>query len=287
MDKTGIRRIEIDLLLTAIYERYGHDFRKYSRSHVERRIDDFVAREKFNTVTHLTAGILHDESIFRKLVLDLSITVSEMFRDPPVFRSLRENVVPRLRGRPFVKAWVAGCATGEEAYSLAILLEEERLYERSTIYATDFNDAAIERAKEGIYSIDRTRRFTVNYQQAGGKSSFAEYYHAHYGSVTMDPSLKRNLVFANHNLALDEVFTEAHLVLCRNVLIYFSEKLQHRVLGLFADSLVQGGFLCLGSSEDLRFTGIRDSFEVVDEAARIYRKTSSKPDEEISQEPQT
>jgi chemotaxis protein methyltransferase CheR len=185
---------------------------------------------------------------------------------------VREKVVPLLRTWPHFKVWLAGCATGEEAYSLAIVLKEEGVYDRATLYATDFNDESLARAREGIYETTRLQEATRNYQQAGGKASFSDYYHARYDAAALDGSLKERIVFSGHNLTSDSVFGEMHLVLCRNVLIYFNRELQHRTLGLFTESLVHGGFLCLGTKEDLRFTDVRHRYQVVDDKARIYKK---------------
>jgi chemotaxis protein methyltransferase CheR len=198
--------------------------------------------------------------------------VTEMFRDPPVFRSIRENVIPQLMSHPYIKVWHAGCATGQEAYSLAILLLEEGLTDRVTLYATDFNDSALEKAKAGIYDLSHAQKYTSNYQQAGGHESFSSYYHAHYGGMALDSSLKKKITFANHNLVTDQVFSETHFIMCRNVLIYFNGELQNRVLGLFYDSLVRGGFLCLGLKESLLFTGYADKFREVDRKSRIFQK---------------
>lgn len=272
MKKNEIENIEITLLLEAIFERYGHDFRSYARASVERRIKQFLSKSGSNTISEMIPKLLHDESFFERFVQEFSITVTKMFRDPLVYRSIREKVVPFLKTYPFIKIWHAGCATGEEAYSLAILLKEESLYDRTTLFATDFNDAALDKAKQGIYALDNMKEFTLNYQQAGGTRSFSEYYHAHYGSIAINRSLKKNITFANHNLVTDSVFTEMHLILCRNVLIYFNKALQHRVLNLFSDSLVHGGFLCLGTKESLQFFDVQDHFKTVDGKRRIYRK---------------
>ena len=272
MKKIDIEDIEIELLLEAIFRRYGHDFRHYARASIMRRAKQFLARCECGAISEMIPRLLHDESFFEELIGNFSITVSEMFRDPPAYRSIRKNVVPVLKTWPFVKIWHAGCATGEEAYTLAILLKEEGLYDRATIFATDFNDTALEKARQGIYPMDDARLFTENYQKAGGAGSFSDYYHAHYGSAAMDSALRKNITFANHNLVTDGVFSETHLVLCRNVLIYFDKVLQDRVLGLFRDSLTAGGFLCLGSKESILFSGVREHFETVDEKWRIFRK---------------
>jgi chemotaxis protein methyltransferase CheR len=271
MENEEIESIELDLVLEAIHRRYGHDFRGYSKNHVQRRIKQLIARNGEDCVSSLIPKILRDESAFEILLRELSITVTQMFRDPLVFQRLRHKVIPYLRTFPFIRIWVAGCATGEEAYSLAIALKEDGLYERTTIFATDLNDYALEKAKAGIFPLEVFRKYNENYLQAGGTGSFAEYYHAKYESALIVPSLKKNLVFANHNLVTDSVFGEMHLILCRNVLIYFNPELQNRVLGLFTESLVRGGFLCLGANEDIVYSDLRHFYKRVDNAARIFQ----------------
>lgn len=216
--------------------------------------------------------MLHDREFFSRLARHLSVPVTEMFRDPFVYRAIRDQVVPLLRTWPHFKIWHSGCATGEEVYSLAILLKEEGIYERATIYATDFNDEALDRARQGVFDVGKMKEGTRNYQRAGGKTSFSEYYHAGYDAAVIDASLREHIVFASHNLASDSVFGEMHLVFCRNVLIYFGRELQNRALRLFTESLVHGGFLCLGTKETLRFTDVKALYEAMDEKARIYRK---------------
>lgn len=272
MKSPEIEHIEIDLLLETIYRRYGYDFRSYARASIERRVRQFLASTGCASVSEIIPRVVDDDEFASRLIRYFSISVTEMFRDPLVYRAVREEVVPLLRTWPHCKIWHAGCATGEEVYSLAIVLREEGIYERTTIYATDFNNEAMDRARAGIYEMDKLQEATRNYQQAGGKRSFSEYYHARYKSAAMDSSLKERVVFSSHNLASDSVFGEMHLIFCRNVLIYFNRDLQHRALGLFTESLVHGGFLCLGTKEDIRFTDFRDRYEVVDDKARIYKK---------------
>jgi len=272
MNNNRIEPIEIDLLLEAAFRRYGYDFRSYARASIERRTRQFMSEAGCSSVSEMIPKVLHDKEFFSRLARYFSISVTEMFRDPFVYRAVREKVVPLLSTWPHFKIWHAGCATGEEVYSLAIVLKEEGVYDRATIYATDFNDDALERAREGIYEVSKMKEATRNYQQAGGKASFSEYQHARYDAVAMSGSLKERITFANHNLAVDEAFGEMHLVFSRNVLIYFNRELQNRALELFTDSLVHGGFLCLGTKEDLRFTDLNNRYEVVDGKAKIYRK---------------
>jgi len=272
MNDAKIELIEVDLLLEAIFQRYGYDFRSYARASIERRIRQFLPGAGCSSVSEMIPKVLHDPEFFSRLARNFSISVTEMFRDPFVYRAVREKVVPLLRTWPHVKIWHAGCATGEEVYSLAIVLREEGVYDRTTIYATDFNDEALGRAREGVYAVGKVKEATLNYQQAGGKASFSEYYHAHYEAAAMDGSLKKRITFANHNLAVDEAFGEMHLVFCRNVLIYFNCELQNRALGLFTESLVHGGFLCLGTKEDLQFSDVSNLYVEVDGKAKIYKK---------------
>jgi chemotaxis protein methyltransferase CheR len=272
MVKTETERIEIEHLLKAIFQRYGYDFRSYARASIERRIRQFMSGAGCASVSEMIPKVMHDNEFFSRLARYFSISVTEIFRDPFVFLSVRKNVVPLLRTWPHFKVWHAGCATGEEVYSLAIVLKEEGVYDRATIYATDFNDEALDRSREGVYEIGKLQEATRNYQQAGGKASFSEYYHARYGAAAMDGSLKERIVFSSHNLASDNAFGEMHLVFCRNVLIYFNRELQNRALGLFTESLVHGGFLCLGTKENLQFTCVSGQYVAVDNKAKIYKK---------------
>ena len=267
-----LESIEIDLLLEAIFLRYGYDFRSYARASIERRIKLFLSSSGCSSISGLIPNVLHDKDFFSRLIRYFSVSVTEMFRDPAVYSAVREKVVPLLKSWPHIKIWLAGCATGEEVYSLAILLKEEGLYERATIYATDFSDEALEHAREGIYDPAKLQEATRNYQRAGGKRSFSEYYLARYDAAAMDAALRERVVFSGHNLAMDGVFGEMHLIFCRNVLIYFNRDLQNRALHLFTDSLVHGGYLCLGTKETLQFTDVSRCYDTVDSKARIYKK---------------
>ncbi len=264
--------LEISLLLEAVYRKYGYDFRQYSQAHIRRRIMNRMAISGFEDVSQMQSKVLNDEAFASELLQDLSITVTEMFRDPAFYRSLREKVIPILKTYPFIKIWHAGCATGEEAYSMAILLQEEGLYDRTTIYATDFNQLALNRAKEGIFSNKMIKEYTTNYQLSGGKESFSSYYTSNYDNVIMNQSLKKNIVWANHNLVTDSVFAEVNLILCRNVLIYFDKNLQNKVQTLFYNSLINGGVLCLGSKESLRFSDLYEEYIELDTKQRIFKK---------------
>jgi len=264
--------LEILLLLEIVYQKYGYDFRQYSEAHVRRRIMNRMTMSGIKDISQMKSKLLNDEIFASMLLQDLSITVTEMFRDPSFYVSLRENVIPVLKTYPFIKIWHAGCATGEEAYSMAIIMQEEGLYDRTTIYATDFNQRALNQAKDGIFSNRMIKEYTANYQLSGGKDSFSSYYTSDHDNVIMNQSLKKNMVWANHNLVTDSVFAEAHLILCRNVLIYFNHNLQNKVQNLFYNSLINGGILCLGSKESLRFTDLHDEYTELDKKYRIFKK---------------
>ena len=265
--------IEVELFITALYMKYGYDFRNYSKAHIKRRILHRLSlTPSVKTISELTNKILYDEEFFKGIVSDFSINVTEMFRDADFYRALREHVIPYLKTYPFIKIWHAGCSTGEEVYSMAILLMEEGLYDRTQIYATDFNDSVLEEAKAGIYPIERVREYTQNYQRAGGMESLSKYYTAKYDLVKFDDSLKKRVVFSNHNLVTDGVFGEMNLIICRNVLIYFDRNLQNRVFSLFKDSLCYGGVLGIGSKESISFSTVKNEFQTLFEKEKIYKK---------------
>ena len=272
MKSIDIENMEIQLLLDAVFLRYGYDFRNYAKASIRRRVLQFMALENIPTVSDMIPRLIHDVNFFENMVKAFSITVTEMFRDPELFLGLRQHVMPFLKIYPYIKIWHAGCATGEEAYSMAILMLEEGVGDRATFFATDFNDLALEKARQGIYNLDNARQYTRNYQLAGGKHSFSDYYHARYGALAMDKRLKEKITFANHNLVMDQVFSETHLILCRNVLIYFNRELQERVISLFYESLAHGGFLCLGMKESLLFSDYRDRFKEIDAKHKIFQK---------------
>ncbi|KJF26399.1 chemotaxis protein CheR [Clostridium aceticum] len=264
--------IETELLLEAIFLKYGHDFRNYSRAHIKRRVLRRLSISKLSNISEMLYRVLYDRKFFEVLLMDFSINVTEMFRDPSFYRAIRKEVIPVLKTYPYIKIWQAGCATGEEVYSMAILLKEEGLYERAQIYATDFNEKVLQKAKEGIYPIDTIKEYTYNYQQAGGTTSFSDYYTAKRDFVTLDETLKKKMIFADHNLVIDGVFGEMHMIICRNVLIYFNRELQNRVIHLFYESLCYGGILCLGSKENIKFLNWEKKFQVVNEKERIFQK---------------
>ncbi len=264
--------LELDLFLEGVFRHYGYDFRNYSRPSLTRRSRSFLQQEGLGTVSALLDRVLHDRSCFEKFILALTVNVSAMYRDPSFFLALRTNVVPLLRTYPFIRIWCAGCSTGEEVYSLAIMLEEEGLYDRCRIYATDLNEVVLQRAKDGIFPLALMQQYTKNYLAAGGAMSFSEYYSAAYDHAVFLPTLKRHLVFAQHNLVTDGPFNEFHLILCRNVMIYFNKALQERVHNLMYDSLAMFGVLALGDKEAIRFTSHEKDYEHLDGKVKLYRK---------------
>jgi chemotaxis protein methyltransferase CheR len=267
--------IELDLLLEAIHRRYHCDFRAYSRASLRRRAE--LARQKLGceTLSALQARILREPKLLPVLIDCMTVQVSEMFRDPGYFRVLREQIVPHLKTFPSLKVWVAGCSNGEELHSLAILFREEELESKTIFYATDINASALAKAEAGIYDLARLPQFTENHRASGGRSSLSDYYTTGYGAAIFDKSLRARTVFAEHSLASDAVFSEMHLISCRNVLIYFDNALQERAVGLFSESLARGGFLGLGPNESLRFSQHRDAFARFCEQQRIYRRSAN------------
>lgn len=266
--------IELLLLMEAIYLKYSYDFRDYSVASQKRRVLHAMHQLDCASISELQARVLHEPDIFARLLQYLTIPTSEMFRDPAYFSALRELVVPHLQTYPSIKIWIAGCSTGEEVYSMAILLKEEGLLDRAIIYATDINPQSLEKAKKGVYPLDRMRAYTDSYQMAGGRAAFSDYFTAAYGGVLFDRSLTDNVSFADHSLATDSVFSEMHLVCCRNVLIYFNRTLQERALGLFHESLCHRGFLGLGSKESIDFSSYSTRFEHIAKAERLFRKAA-------------
>jgi chemotaxis protein methyltransferase CheR len=264
--------IELRLILEAIYQKYHYDFRRYASASLRRRLAQAVGHFGCRSLSGLQERVLREPAVFRELLSFLTVQVSDLFRDPPFYRALREQVAPLLRTYPSLKAWVAGCGTGEEVYSLAILLREEGLLERTQIYATDINPEALHKAEAGVYDLARVAGFSEAYRDAGGRGSLADYYTAAYGRAAFDRSLRAQVLFSDHSLATDHVFAEVQLVTCRNVLIYFDQELQDRALGLFHDSLCRNGFLGLGSRESLRFSRHAGGFADLVREQRIYRR---------------
>lgn len=264
--------LEVDLLLSAISRRFGYDFRNYSKASIKRRIRRAVQELRVATISGLQEKLLHDPSALRKFVSTLSVHVTSLFRDPRFYIALRNEVIPTLRTYPFLRIWVAGCATGEEVYSLAILLSEEGIYDKTQIYATDISDDVLAQADLARFPLERMQLYTQNYQRALGKRDFSSYYRTQGSFASLDPALKKNIVFSQHNLAVDGAFNEFQLILCRNVMIYFDQLLRERVHQLFHDSLCHLGVLGLGMRESIRFTSITDSYEELNGDYRLYRK---------------
>ncbi|MGO5012131.1 CheR family methyltransferase [Niallia sp. Sow4_A1] len=265
-------KIEIELLLQGLYAWCGYDYRNYAYNSIRRRIWHRVHAEKLGSITGLLEKILHDSDCLKRLIQDFSIHVTEMFRDPAFFLAFREKIVPFLRTYPSIRIWHAGCSTGEEVYSMAILLQEEGIYEKTKIYATDINADVLKVAKTGVFSIANMRKFTTNYLKAGGAKAFSDYYDVKGDTVKFDINLTKNIVFAQHNLVTDRSFNEFHVIFCRNVLIYFDKALQNKVHQLFYDSLGMFGFLGLGDRESILFTDIAGCYEEISRQEKLYRK---------------
>jgi chemotaxis protein methyltransferase CheR len=268
-----LERLEISLLVEGVYQHYGCDFRNYAYASLRRRVWNVVQSEHLGTVSGLLERILHDAACMERFLAQLTVNVTAMFRDPTFYVAFREQVVPLLRAFPFIRIWHAGCSTGEEVYSMAILLEEEDLYRRSRIYATDLNEIALKKARDGIFSLDCMKEYAQNYALAGGKETLSDYYTtADYDHAIFNQALRKNVVFSHHNLATDSSFNEFNVVLCRNVMIYFNPTLQTRVHGLLYESLRRRGILVLGNKESLKGTGHEAYYEELDGRERIYRR---------------
>ncbi len=271
-----LEQLEIELLLEGVYRRYGYDFRDYAPASLRRRLRRRMDGESVATLSALQERVLHDSAAMERLLLDLSINVTAMFRDPPFFVAFRKRVVPLLRTYPFSRIWVAGCSTGEEVYSLAIVLAEEGLADRVRIYATDINETVLEQARLGVFPLEKMKGYTQNYLRAGGKRPFSDYYVARYDGALFDRSLVENVVFAQHNLVSDAAFNEFHVILCRNVMIYFDKPLQERVHSLFHESLTTFGILALGQKETIRFSPHEPNYQVLDADEKLFRKVQSR-----------
>jgi chemotaxis protein methyltransferase CheR len=272
VNEQDIVALEVGLLVGAVKEAHGYDFSGYATASLTRRLSAWLAGSGFASFGAATSALLRDMQLCRAMVEEVTVNVSDMFRDPTFFKALREDVLPHLRTYPHAKIWVAGCAGGEEVLSLAILLREAGMEGQCRIYATDLNESVLERARQGVFELRDMRRYTQNYQQAGGSAAFSDYYVARYGRALFDPGLLRGVVFAAHNLATDADFSEMQLILCRNVMIYFKPALKERLLSLFDGCLTPGGFLCLGSKETLEQRAVAPRYREVAAPARIYRK---------------
>jgi chemotaxis protein methyltransferase CheR len=267
-----LEKLEVRLLTQGVFDHYGFDFRDYSYPSLRRRVLKRVYAEGLSTISGLTDKVLHEPQAMERLLLDLSVNVTAMFRDPSFYVAFREKVVPLLRTYPFVRIWHAGCSTGEEVYSMAILLQEEGIYDRCRIYATDINEAVLQKAKSGIFPINTMQENTSNYNAAGGNGTFSDYYTARYDYAIFRPQLRENVVFAQHNLVTDASFNHFNVILCRNVLIYFNNALQERVQALFLNSLEMFGVLALGKKETIRYTEVADHYDTLDDEERLYRR---------------
>jgi chemotaxis protein methyltransferase CheR len=271
-ERDDVDEIELALLLEGVYRRYGFDFREYAPASLRRRVWRRVHAEGLSTVSALQDKLLHDPACMERLLLDLSINVTAMFRDPTFYARFREKVVPLLRTYPFTRIWVAGCSTGEEVYSLAILLHEAELYDRTRIYATDINESVLDRARSGVFPLDKMREYTENYIKAGGQRAFSEYYLAKYDGAQFQRALVDNVVFAQHNLVSDRSFNDFNVIVCRNVMIYFDRALQDKVHRLFYESLMTFGVLALGAKESIRFSPFEERYEELEANERLYKK---------------
>jgi len=267
---------DIHALLDVIYLKWGYDFRGYSKASLTRRIFFFLQEERIDRIPELQYRIVRDRALFSRFIKDVTVNVTEMFRDPPFYRSVKQHIVPQLKTYPHIKIWHAGCATGEEVYSLAMLLDQVGLLDRATIYATDINRSVLDRAKKGIYSDSHLSQYQQNFKDAGLSGNLLDYFEKGYDHVIVDSRLRKNIVFTEHDLVIDHVFGEMQLIFCRNVLIYFTRELQNKVIGLFTESLDFGGYLCLGIKESLDFFDGRKMFTAVDADHRLFQKTSNK-----------
>jgi chemotaxis protein methyltransferase CheR len=264
--------IEIRLLLEGIYQYYGYDFRDYSFPSLRRRLWNRVRAEQLENISALQEKILHDESTLQRLLLELSVTLTSLFRDPSFYTSVRDSVIPHLKTFPFIRIWHVGCSTGEEVYSLAIMLQEAGIYDRCLIYATDMNPHVLQKAKDGIYSMERMKEYEKNYLASGGEGDLSDYYVSDSQNAIFNSRLRKKVVFAIHNLAVDRVFNEFNLIFCRNVLIYFNKPLQDRVHSLLYQSLSQQGVLGLGSMESLNLTPHQTCYKQVDHQSKLFRR---------------
>ncbi|WP_247236612.1 protein-glutamate O-methyltransferase CheR [Telluribacter sp. SYSU D00476] len=267
-----IREEELDLLLNELYQRYGYDFTNYARASLKRRVNRLLTIDRFTSFAELFYRVKHDPDYLTHLVEELTVNVTEMFRDPALFKAIREQVLPVLATHPFIRIWHAGCSTGEEVYSMAILLEEANLLHKSLLYATDLNPSVIENIKKGLFPLSQMKQYSENYILSGGKKEFSSYYMTRYEWAKFDDRFKSKMIVATHNLVSDRSFNEFQLIFCRNVLIYFDKELQDKVLTLFDNSLERLGFIVLGSKENLRFSGIADSYAQMENKEKIWRK---------------
>lgn len=271
--KDELEKVEVEMLLEGIYRYYGLDFRNYVFPSIKRRIHYQMQLENVKTISALQEKVLHDPKAMEKLFDAFSIHITEAFRDPSFFLAFRKKIIPYLQNLPFIRIWHAGCSTGEEVYSMAILLEEENLYKKTRIYATDMNEKMIQKAKTGCFDAKKIKMYADNYFASGGTNDFANYYSVIGNGAYFHKRLAENMVFAQHNLVTDGSFNEFHVVICRNVLIYFNKTLQNHVHQLFYESLSDSGFLGLGSKEGIRFTNYAHCYKEVDTGEKLYQKS--------------
>ena len=272
MEGSSIKDADLDLLLSELYHSHGYDFSNYAKASLKRRVSRLMIIDRFPSFAEFIYRVKSDSTYLTRLVEELTVNVTEMFRDPSLFKAIREQVLPVLGTHPFIRIWHAGCATGEEVYSMAILLEEANLLKKSLLYATDLNASVLENIKKGIFPLNQMKQYSENYILSGGKKDFSKYYTAKYEWAKFDEKLKSKMIVSTHNLVSDRSFNEFQMILCRNVLIYFDKNLQDKVLTLFDDSLEKLGFLVLGSKENLRFTSVAQKFQQLDAKEKIWRK---------------
>ncbi|WP_374461624.1 protein-glutamate O-methyltransferase CheR [Chryseobacterium taeanense] len=271
LEPSIIKDEEVEYLIKDVYEMYGYDFSEYSRASFKRRVNRICLIDRFTSFAELRYTIVNDPEYLKRFIEEITVNVTEMFRDPLFFKTLREKILPQLGTYPLIRIWVAGCSTGEEAYSIAILLKEANLYHKSLIYGTDLNPSVLEKARSGVFPLQQMKLYSENYILSGGKKDFSDYYTANYDSVKFDKSLQEKLILSTHNLVSDSSFNSFQLIICRNVLIYFDRGLQERVFRLFDNSLENLGFLALGAKETLRFSKLDENYHQIDDQ-RIWKK---------------
>lgn len=271
LEPSIVKDEEVEYLIKDVHELYGYDFSLYSRASFKRRINRICLIDKFTSFAELRYTIMNDPEYLKRFIEEITVNVTEMFRDPLFFKTLREKILPQLGTYPLIRIWVAGCSTGEEAYSIAILLKEANLYHKSLIYGTDLNPSVLEKARAGVFPLQQMKLYSENYMLSGGKEDFSDYYTANYDSVKFDRSLQEKLILSTHNLVSDSSFNSFQLIVCRNVLIYFDKALQERVFQLFDASLENLGYLALGSKETLRFSNLGKFYNQIDDQ-RIWKK---------------
>lgn len=272
MAEANIQDEEIELLLTDLIDHYGYDFTEYSKASMKRRVNRLFTVDNFASFDIFRDRIKNDPAYLKRFVEEITVNVTEMFRDPWFFKMIRKEVLPILATYPLIRIWHAGCSTGQEVYSMAIMLQEANLLHKSILYATDLNPDVLHKASLGIFPLSAMKEYSMNYIEAGGENEFSSYYHARYDRVLFNKELANKMVFATHNLVSDRSFNEFQLILCRNVMIYFEKELQDRVLNLFDSSLEPLGFLALGAKETLRFSGVAGKYKIFHDKGKIWRK---------------